>query len=203
MNKKTTLLSFLLSCFTMLLFTPDAVSQGESTEWSLDKAHTKIGFAARHMGISEVEGSFAEFDGSVTSTSEDFMGSKVMFTAVTASVSTGNDRRDGHLKSADFFDAENHPELKFTGEIVKEGEAYFLVGDLTMRDVTKAEKFDLKYNGTIKGRRGPVSGFKIQGTVNRFDYNLKFDRAMPGGDLVVGKNVDITANIEIGVKTAE
>ncbi len=206
MKKKFTFLCSLIFIFSLLLLAPKISAQGSdngSTEWSLDKAHTKIGFAATHMGISEVEGSFKEFDGSVTSMSDDFVGSKVQFTAQTTSVTTGNDKRDGHLKSPDFFDAENHPELKFSGEIVKEGDDYFLVGDLTMRDVTKSEKFDLKYNGTVQGGKGPVSGFKIQGMINRFDYNLKFDRALPGGDLIVGKKVNITANIEIGAKKEE
>lgn len=173
------------------------------TVWTLDKSHTKIGFAVSHMGISEVEGNFTEFDGKVTSTSEDFVGSKVEFSAKAASVNTGNERRDGHLRSDDFFNAEMYPEVKFNGKIVKEGDQYKLVGDLTMRDVTKKETFDVNYNGTIQGRRGPVSGFKIKGSINRFDYNLKFDRAMPGGDLVVGKTVHITANIEMGAESKE
>ncbi len=189
--------------FSGLFLLCSSLMVSAQTMWTLDKSHSKIGFAVSHMGISEVEGSFGEFDGSVTSTSEDFIGSKVEFAAKTASVNTGNERRDGHLKSDDFFNAESYPELKFSGKIVKEGADYFLAGNLTMRDVTKAEKFKVKYNGTIEGRRGPVSGFKIQGDINRFDYNLKFDRAIPGGDLVVGKMVSITANIEMGVKQEE
>jgi len=190
----------ILLCFVFFGYSIMATAQ---TNWTLDKSHSKIGFATTHMGISEVEGSFGEFDGSVTSTSDDFVGSKVEFVAKVASVNTGNERRDGHLKGDDFFNAEAHPELKFSGEIIKEGDDYFLVGDLTMRDVTKSEKFSVNYNGTIEGRGGPVSGFKVRGDVNRFDYNLKFDRALPGGDLVVGKKVSITANIEMKVKKEE
>ena len=189
--KIKTIIPFIILSFSTLIISAQ-------TTWSLDKGHSKIGFAVSHMGISEVEGSFGEFDGSVTSNSDDFIGSKVEFAAKTASVNTANERRDGHLRSDDFFNAETYPELTFNGEIVKEGDAYFLVGDLTMRDVTQKEKFNVNYNGTIQGRRGPVSGFKIQGAINRFDYKLKFDRAMPGGDLVVGKMVNITANIEMG-----
>ena len=205
MKGKLLLLSLASVCFSMILSaqTTDAEKEGASVEWNLDKAHSKISFTTVHMGISEIEGSFKEFDGSITSTSEDFIGSKVAFSAQVASISTDNERRDGHLKSADFFDAENHPELKFSGEIVKENDDYFLVGDLTMRGVTKNETFNVKYNGTIQGRSGPVSGFKVQGKINRFDYGLKFDSAMPGGDLIVGKMVTITANIEMGAKKTE
>lgn len=173
------------------------------TEWTLDKNHSKIGFSATHMGIAEVDGVFKDFDAKVTSTSDDFAGSEVEFVAQVASVDTGNERRDNHLKSADFFDAENHPELKFQGKLTKENDQYYLVGDLTMRDVTKPVKFDVKYGGRVQGMRGPVAGFKVMGEVNRFDYNLKFDRALPGGDLIVSKDIGIVCNVELGAKQEE
>ena len=112
-------------------------------EWELDKNHSKIRFAVTHMGISEVEGQFNEFDAKVVSNSDDFANSEVEFTAKTGTVDTGNERRDGHLKSDDFFNAETYPELKFKGKLVKEGEEYKLVGDFTIRDVTKQVEFDV------------------------------------------------------------
>ncbi len=166
-------------------------------EWSIDKSHARIGFAVTHMGISETEGKFNEFDGKVITKGDKFDGATVEFTAKTASVDTDNERRDNHLRSDDFFNAEAFPELKFMGKIAKENDQLVLNGDLTIRDVTKPVQFNVTHKGTIEGRRGPKAGFKIAGTINRFDYNLKFDRAMPGGDLVVGKNVDIICNVEI------
>ena len=173
------------------------------TKWTLDKAHTQVKFAAPHMMISEVEGEFKDFDATVVSTSEDFVGSEIEFTAQVASISTNNERRDNHLKSDDFFNAEMYPELKFKGNLAKEGEEYFLIGDLTMRDVTKPVKFPVKYNGQISTNRGKKAGFKITGAVNRFDYGLKFDSTMETGGLVVGEDIVITANIELNEATEQ
>jgi polyisoprenoid-binding protein YceI len=167
------------------------------TTWNLDKSHTSIKFSVVHMMISDVEGKFDEFDGTVTSSSDDFDGAEVNFSAKTASVNTDNERRDGHLQSDDFFNSEEYPEISFNGKIEKEGSDYFLVGDFTMRDVTKPVKFDVKYNGTIPGRRGKKAGFKVTGTISRFDYGLKWDSTMDSGSLVVSEDVEITCNIEL------
>lgn len=169
-------------------------------EWTFDKGHSKISFSATHMGIAQTDGKFAEFDGKAMTKTTDFVGATVEFTAKTASVNTDNERRDGHLKSDDFFNSELFPDLKFSGTVKKEGEKLYLVGDLTIRDVTKSVTFDVKHGGTIDGRGGPKAGFKVSGEINRFDYNLKFDRAMPGGDLVVGKTVEIVCNVELNGK---
>lgn len=167
------------------------------SKWNIDKTHSGITFSITHMLISEVEGNFTEFEGTVSADNEDFAGAEVNFTAQAASINTGNDRRDGHLRSDDFFNAESFPEVKFGGKIEKEGEKYYLVGDFTMRDVTKPIKFDVKYNGTINGGRGKKAGFKVTGTIKRFDYGIKFNRAMEAGGLVVSDEVEITCNVEL------
>ncbi len=171
------------------------------TKWALDKSHTDIRFTVIHMVISEVDGEFSEFDGSVTSSSDDFNGAEVMFTAKTASIDTDNERRDNHLKSDDFFSAETHPEIKFQGKIQKEGDKHYLVGEFTMKGVTKPIKFDVKYNGQIDTGRGMKAGFKISGAVNRFDYGLTWDRALETGGLVVSEEVQITCNVELNQVT--
>lgn len=171
------------------------------TKWALDKNHTDIRFTATHMVISEVDGEFKEFDGSVMSSSDDFVGSEVEFIAKTASLNTDNERRDNHLKSDDFFNAESFPEVKFKGKIEKEGDKLYLVGDFTMRDVTKPIKFDVKYNGQVPGRRGRKAGFKIIGAVDRFEYGLKWDNAMETGGLVVSQEIQITCNVELNEVT--
>jgi len=167
------------------------------TTWTIDKAHSKIGFNVLHMAISEVEGEFTDFDAKVVSKSDDFHDADVEFTAKVASIDTENERRDNHLKSDDFFNAEKFPEIKFKGKLVKEGNAYKLKGDFTMRDVTKPVTFDVVYGGTIDTGRGMKAGFKVTGTINRKDYNLKWDNRLAGGELVVSDDVDIVCKIEM------
>ena len=164
--------------------------------WTLDKAHTKIGFNVTHMVVAEVEGSFREFDGTIVSKSADFAGSEITFTAKTASIDTDNDRRNDHLKSPDFFDAEKFPEITFKGVLAKEGGKYKLKGDFTMHGVTKKVDFDVTYSGTIDTGRGQKAGFKISGTVNRRDYGLNWDNKVPTGELVVADDVEIVCKIE-------
>lgn len=191
--------------FTLIVVATFSLSQVTGqTNWTLDKSHTNIQFTVTHMVVSEVTGDFKDFDGKVTSTSDDFKNSDVEFTAKVASVNTGNENRDKHLKSDDFFNAEQYPDIKFKGKLVIEKKKYYLVGDFTMRDVTKPVKFDVKYNGVINTQRGKKAGFKVMGTVNRFDYGLKWDRTIEaGGSLVVAKDVAINCNIELNEVKAE
>ena len=189
MKKITILLLFALASVNFLL---------AQSNWTIDKNHSDIRFTAVHMVISEVDGEFKEFAGTVSNASEDFDGAEVEFTAQVGSIDTDNARRDGHLKSDDFFNAEAYPEVKFKGKIEKEGDQYHLVGDFTMRDVTKQVKFDVKYNGTVSlGQRGKKAGFKVTGSVDRFEYGMKFNRALETGGLVVSQEIGITCNIEL------
>jgi len=167
------------------------------TSWSIDKAHSKIGFNAKHLVVSEVEGYFKDYDAKVTSTADDFAGSTVEFTAKTASVFTDNEKRDGHLKSDDFFNAEKFPELKFTGNLVKENGKYVLKGNLTIRDVTKPVTLDVTYGGRVKAFGGERAGFKITGKILRKEYGLKFNAALEGGGLVVSDEIEINVKVEL------
>ena len=137
------------------------------TTWTLDKAHTKIGFVVTHMAVSEVEGNFKDFEGSIVSKAADFNGAEVKFTAQTASIDTDNEKRNGHLKSPDFFDAEKFPELSFKGTLVKDGGKYKLKGDFTMHGVTKKVEFDVTYGGSIDTGRGKKAGFKLTGKIEQ------------------------------------
>ena len=177
------------------LFTA-SISYGQ-TQWKIDKTHSIIRFTTTHMMISEVEGKFGEFEGTIISSTDDFVGSTVSFTANVASVDTDSERRDNHLKSDDFFNAETYPEIKFTGKIILEADKYYLVGKFTIRETTKEIKFDVKYNGQIAGRRGKKAGFKVTGQINRFDYGLKWDSTLDDGGLVVGEDIMITCNLEL------
>src|SRR5262245_36202031 len=112
-----------------LVVTGSAIAQ---TTWTADKVHSKIGFSATHMVVAETEGVFKDFDVKVTSKTADFNGADVEFTAKVASINTDNEKRDAHLKSDDFFSAEKYPEIKFKGNLVKEGTGYKLKGNLTI-----------------------------------------------------------------------
>ncbi len=167
------------------------------TTWSIDKGHSKVGFSATHMVVAETEGVFKDFDAKVTSKSEDFNGADVEFTAKVASINTDNEKRDGHLKSDDFFNAEKFPDIKFKGTLTKEGGKYVLKGKLTMRDVTKDVSFDVTYGGTVNAFGGQKAGFKLTGKVKRMDYGLKWDKTIEAGGLVVGDEVELIVKVEL------
>ncbi len=167
------------------------------TTWELDKSHSDIRFTVTHMMISEVDGKFSEFDATVTNASDDFNGSDVEFWAKVSSIDTDNQRRDDHLRSADFFDEPSFPEIRFKGKIRKEGGDYFLVGNFTMKGITKSEKFDLRYNGQVPAGGGYKAGFKVMGTIDRFDYGLNWNRTIETGGLVVSREVEITCNVQL------
>ena len=167
------------------------------TTWKIDKGHSKVGFSVTHMVVAETEGKFDDFDGSLVSKTDDFNGAEVSFTAKVASINTESERRDGHLKSPDFFDAEKFPEISFKGTIVKDGGKYKLKGDFTMKGVTKKVEFDITYGGKINTGRGEKAGFKLNGTINRQEYGLTWANKTPGGEMVVGDEVQLIIRVEL------
>lgn len=151
------------------------------------------------MVVSEVEGMFRDFSGTIISSSPDFTDAKINFTVKAASVFTDNDSRDEHLKSEDFFNAEKFPELTFVSDkfTLISGNKYELTGNLTIRDVTKKVRFDVTYGGTVKGGRGNMmAGFRAASSINRFDYHLTWSKTTDAGTLVVGPDVEIRLNLE-------
>ncbi|MEJ7769135.1 MAG: YceI family protein [Chitinophagaceae bacterium] len=177
----------------------NGVTPQAATKWSIDKSHSNVKFAVTHMVVTETEGNFKLFDGSMEHTKPDFSDAKVEFSVDVASIDTDNEKRDKHLKSDDFFNAEKYPAMKFvsTSFTPSGGNKYKLAGNLTIRDVTKPITFDVTYGGSVNERGGVKSGFKAKSTINRFDYNLKWDKATEAGGLVVSKEVDITVNVEL------
>jgi polyisoprenoid-binding protein YceI len=177
----------------------------QKSGWTLDKAHSSIGFSVRHMVISEVVGNFKDFDVAFTSVKDDYSDASVEATIKVASINTDNERRDGHLKTDDFFNAEKFPQIKFKStsfEKVEENK-YKITGDLTIRDVTKKVTFDATYNGTIKAPWGAtISSWKATSSVNRFDYGLRWNKAIDTGGLIAGEIVTITLNLELNKPSA-
>ncbi|MCX6287356.1 MAG: YceI family protein [Bacteroidetes bacterium] len=169
------------------------------TKWNPDYAHSSIKFTTTHLVISEVEGSFKSFNGSMEASKSDFTDAKINFTADVSSINTDNEKRDGHLKSDDFFNAEKYPKITFKSKSFKKikDNKYQLKGELTIRDVTKPVTFDVTYGGTAKDPWGNTHvAFKATTKINRFDYNLKWNTLTEAGGAVVGKDIEVKVNIE-------
>lgn len=174
------------------------------TNWQLDKSHSSITFTVSHMVVSETSGRFKFFDGKVLSKSDDFIDSDIEFTIDAASVNTEDEKRDGHLKSPDFFDVAKYPQITFKSKSFKkiDGKNYKLIGDLTMHGVTKEVALDVIYNGTAKSPSGVVkAGFKVTGKINRADFGLKWNKTLDNGGLLVGEEVNLVCNIELDKKS--
>jgi polyisoprenoid-binding protein YceI len=169
------------------------------TTWNVDKVHSNVKFNVSHMVVSEVEGSFRGFEGSLVASKADLSDASIKFSVDVNSVNTDNERRDGHLKSDDFFNAEKFPKMTFVSKSFKPlgGNKYKLTGDLTIRDVTKTVEFDVSYGGQINTGRGIKAGFKARATIDRLQYGLKYAPALEAGGLAVGKDVEIIVNLEM------
>jgi polyisoprenoid-binding protein YceI len=165
--------------------------------WKVDKGHSNIQFTVIHNLIAEVNGQFKEFDGTIVSEGDSFKGTNVEFIIKTASISTGIENRDNHLKGEDFFDAEKFPDIKFKGILQREDGVYTLVGDLTMRDVTKKVTFDVTYRGSVDTGKGIRAGFRVNGKINRLDYGVKWSNKLASGELVVADEVELICRLEL------
>lgn len=174
-------------------------SKDAPTKWTADKAHSSVKFTVTHLVVSEVEGRFKMFDGSMESSKADFSDAKINFTVDVNSVDTDNEMRDKDLKGENFFSADKYPEMKFTGTSFTPagGNKYKLAGNLMIKDVTKPVEFDVTYGGTANAMGKTKVGFKAKTTINRFDYNLKWNKATEAGGLVVSKDVDLVVNVEM------
>lgn len=165
--------------------------------WSLDQAHAKLGFEVTHLMVSSVEGSFKTFDVKVTSSNDEFTDAVIELTADASSVYTENEKRDTHLRSADFFDAEKYPTLTFksTSFTKSAGKKYTLVGDLTLHGVTKPVTLEATLNGTTVHpySKKTIAGFKVSGTIKRSDFGV--GSGTPPA--VVSNEVTLNANLEL------
>ncbi|HEX2285683.1 MAG TPA: YceI family protein [Mycobacterium sp.] len=164
--------------------------------WAIDPVHSSIGFSVRHLMVSKVRGTFDTFSGAIV-VAEDGTPSVTAEIAVD-SINTGNEQRDAHIKSADFFDAENHPVAKFSSTGVRaDGDKYALDGDFTLKGVTKPITLDVEFNGTNPGMgHGEVAGFEASVVLNRKDFGIDIDLPLETGGTVVGDKVTITLEIE-------
>jgi polyisoprenoid-binding protein YceI len=171
------------------------------TTWKQDQAHSQVRFSVTHMVIAEVTGNFREFEVAlVQKGTEDFAGSTLTATIKTASINTENEGRDKHLRSDDFFNADMYPTITFKSTSFEKtgADSYVIKGDLTIRDVTKPVTLAARYTGQAKDPRGNIKvGFKATTSINRFDYGVKWNKAIEAGGLVAGETIDITLLMEL------
>lgn len=168
--------------------------------WELDKVHTHIGFSVRHMMVATVRGKFKDYSADVKSDKPDFSDLKLDVKIITGSIDTDNEKRDGHLKSADFFDAANNPEIRFVSKSVKSaGKGKLkITGDFTLRGVTKTITLLATVHGSIKDPWGNTkAGFTLSGEINRMDYGAKWNTAIETGGVVVGEMVKLEIEVEV------
>ena len=170
-------------------------------KWVIDPTHSEVQFKIKHLMITNVTGSFNLFNATVETTEEDFSKASVEFTAEVASINTGNEQRDGHLQSPDFFDAAKYPTIKFVAtkfESVDQDGSYELYGNLTIKEVTLPVKLDVEFGGVVKDPYGNIkAGFSIHGKINRKDFGLVWSPVTEAGSIVVSDEVKIFCEIQL------
>jgi polyisoprenoid-binding protein YceI len=171
-----------------------------TTTWTIDPSHSEVQFKVRHLMVSNVTGSFSGFEGKVETLGDDFENAHVTFSADISTISTGNEQRDAHLKSADFFHHESHPTLSFESTSMKKtgDETYELTGNLTIRETTKPVTLKVEYGGQMQDFYGNTkAGFELTGKINRKEYGLTWDAVTEAGGVVVSDEVRLVMNIQV------
>jgi polyisoprenoid-binding protein YceI len=171
-----------------------------NTKWIADPAHSEVQFKVKHLMITTVTGYFKKFNLEVETEGDDFTkATRIFFTADIDSIETNNAQRDIHLKSPDFFAAEQFAQLKFEGkDFKKHGANYLLTGDLTIRDITKPLTVEVEYNGIVVDPWGQTkAGFEVTGSIKRKDFNLTWDAVTEAGQVVVSNDIRINCEIQL------
>ena len=177
---------------------PSAAIEDLTGDYTLDVAHTRIGFSARHAMVTTVRGSFGDFEGTAHLDATDPTKSSAKLTIKVASLSTGQEQRDAHLRSPDFFDVEANPEITFTSTSAKrvDDETYRLTGDLSIRHQTKPVTVEFAFNGSAKDPYGNLrAGFEGKTTVNRKDWGLSWNAALETGGLLVSDKIKLEFDV--------
>lgn len=164
-----------------------------ATKWILDPHHSELNFKVRHMMISNVKGGFTDFSGEIETEDDSFKNAKAKAVINTASISTNNDDRDSHLKSAEFFDVEKNPQITFSTDSMNEG----ATGNLTINGVTKPIQLEMEFGGTKKDPWGQMrAGFSFEGKIKRSDFGLNWNVALEAGGVLVGDDIRISGDLE-------
>jgi polyisoprenoid-binding protein YceI len=185
----------ILTALVLVLGFGTVAAQGT---YGIDSAHSSVGFKVRHL-VSKVSGAFNEFDGTIVADLGNLDASSVEFTIQTASIDTKNEKRDGHLRSADFFDAENYPEITFkSSKITKvDGDTFAVGGALTMHGVSKEITLLVDFLGEMTAMGGTRAGYELTTTLNRKDYGVSWNRALDAGGFLLGDEVEVNIALEL------
>ena len=173
----------------------------KETRWSIDQSHTEIAFKVRHMMISHVNGTFKTFDASIYTTEKDFTTAEIDIWIDPNSLSTGDDKRDAHLKGPEFLDVAHHKQITFTSDTIGKADAngsHELWGELTIKGVARNIKLDVVFGGLAKDYMGnEKAGFTVTGKINRTDWGLTWNAAIEAGSVMIGEDVTITCDVEL------
>jgi len=170
------------------------------SKWIIDTTHSEVGFKIKHLVVSNASGKFTSFEGNAEASKDDFSDAKINFSADIDSIHTGNEQREGHLKSPDFFDVTKYPKLNFvsTAFTKKDDNYYVLKGDLTLHGVTKPVELAVEFGGIHKSLYGQiVAGFEVTGKIKRTDFGLSWSAVTEAGGLVLGEDVKVNINLEL------
>ena len=170
-----------------------------TTKWTIDSTHSEIGFKVKHMMFTNVSGKFNSYEATIITDEGNFENASIEFSADINSINSNNADRDNHLKSADFFDVENHPKLTFKAtSFTKKGDDFELTGDLTLRGVTKPVKLEAEFSGLMKDPWGNTkAGLNISGKINRKDWGLNWNSALEAGGVLVGEEVRLNIELQL------
>lgn len=184
-----------------------AASLLAQTTWKIDATHSKVLFSVTYMVLTDVTGRFNEFDATLVWNKDDFSDATLHVSIKVSSIDTDNEKRDGHLKSADFFDTEKYPEITFAGRSFKKSgkNKYKITGDLTIRGAAKSVTLNAQYTGKAKDPWGNNRiGFKATTSINRYDYGVIWNKALEAGGWLVSEKVNITLDVQfLEIKEAE
>ncbi|GAA4313919.1 YceI family protein [Mucilaginibacter gynuensis] len=170
-----------------------------TTKWALDPTHSEVQFKVKHLVISTVTGFFKTFEGTLQTEGDDITGGEVDFSLDVDSIATNQEQRDGHLKSADFFDAEKYPKITFKSTAITAAgdDEYKVEGDLTIKDVTKPVTLTAEFGGSADDFYGNTkAGFEVTGKINRKDFGLTWDGVTEAGSIVVGEDIKLIFNVQ-------
>jgi polyisoprenoid-binding protein YceI len=170
-----------------------------TTTWNIDPTHSEVGFKVRHLMISNVKGNFGKYTASLSTEGDDLTTAQINFEAEVASINTNNEQRDGHLKSGDFFDAEQFPHIKFSGsEVVKKDEHNYTVkGNLEIRSIAKPVELNVISSGIAKDPWGQSKiAFEISGKINRSEYGLTWNAPLEAGGVLLSDEIHLNAEVQ-------
>jgi polyisoprenoid-binding protein YceI len=176
-----------------------ATATASATKWVIDPMHSEVQFKVKHLVISTVTGFFKDFEGTMEAENDDFEDAEISFALNIDSIDTNQSQRDAHLKSAEFFDAEKYPQITFKSTSFKNtgDDEFELVGDLTIKGVTKRVKLTAEYGGSTEDFYGNTkAGFEVTGKINRKDFGLTYDPVTEAGSVVVGGEIKLIINVQ-------